>query len=37
VLLGKELDDQRLAHGHVYVLAQWQVAHRDLEAFAAGV
>jgi hypothetical protein len=30
-LLGVELDDQLLAHGHVDLLAQRQVAHRRLE------
>ena len=35
-LLGKELDDQRLADGHVDVLAHRQVADRDLEAIRAG-
>src|ERR1700716_2203453 len=33
-LLGVELDDQLLAHGHVDLLAQGQVAHRGLELAA---
>jgi hypothetical protein len=34
-LLGVELDDELLAHGHVDLLAGGQVAHRDLEAVVA--
>ena len=35
-LLGKELDDQRLADGHIDVLAHREIADRDLEAIRTG-
>src|SRR4051794_17340769 len=36
-LLGVELDDELLAHGHVDVLAERQVAHRDRLLLVAGL